>query len=97
MTAVRSRSLASSPWLNSLDGATEYRHLSKDGTPSREAFLAWAKRHNLIPVYRGRTPLYARADVDAALNTELVDAERKRRAGRGAHVLALAPSTGGVR
>lgn len=65
--------------MTSLEGAIYVRCLSRTtGDPSREAFLAWAKRRGLIPVYRGRTVLFAKRDIDAALNLHVVEAAKRR-------------------
>lgn len=53
-----------SPWMTSADGAVLVC------CPTRKAFRMWAQRSGIIPIHRGRVLLYARADVQAALERQ---------------------------
>lgn len=55
------------PWLNTFDLAQYLRILDDDGKPSREGARKLAERRGFQHVYRDRTILYARADVDRYL------------------------------
>lgn len=72
-----------SPWADSLEAADYTRCVSREtGAPSREAFLAWAKRRGLVPVYRGRIPLFAWADIDEAMGLRVREARAKKSVSR---------------
>lgn len=49
------------PWLSALHAA-EYLDC-----PSIQAFYMWYRRHRIVPAKRGRSLLFARADLDRAI------------------------------
>jgi hypothetical protein len=53
-----------SPWLDSQEAADLVR------CPTRRAFREWARRAGIVPVHRGTRVLYAKRDVDAALQRQ---------------------------
>lgn len=48
------------------------------GCPTREAFRLWARRHRLVPKYRGRILLFSKLDLRAEIERETLLRQRGR-------------------
>ncbi len=87
--------VAASPWLTTLEAAAYVRCLSRDGQPSRPAFRAWARRHGVVFIYRGRRVLVARADLDRELLGDPKPRRRQRATNRASGLSERASASRG--